>query len=230
MFVSQNGKLGAAGRPTARGDHAQRSRSVAASSGLLCVGPASAATARASGHRRIMHQHQQPEAQQGRQTTFTLDPLRRLLSRSRYDQLIVSHFKNTATLYHEHRSYLYRQGSRGSSAQTTEHAGWRHGVGGRVHPIIVRETPAAALGPSATKTMSAASSNAADKPSSPKASPRRITSRDVSVSTRFLATARPAVLQGALIPPGAPPRSQVRQPLGRGTSPRWRIVARPQDP
>ena len=101
MFVSQNGKLGAAERPTARGDHAQQPQRGRIESGLLCVGRVSrdgcvgrigrigiSSPRRSKGDRRL-----------------TLDPLRRLLSRSRYDQLIVSHFKNTATHHIEHRGY-----------------------------------------------------------------------------------------------------------------------------
>ena len=98
MFVSQNGKLGAAERPTTRGDHAQQPQRGRIEGGLLCVD-------RVSRVGRIIRTNISGPRRSKGDRLLTLDPLRRLLSRSRYDQLIVSHFKNTATHHIEHRGY-----------------------------------------------------------------------------------------------------------------------------
>ena len=98
MFVGQSGKLGAAECPTARGDHAQQPQRGRIEGGLLCVD-------RVSRVGRIIRTNISGPRRSKGGGRPTLDPLRRLLSRGRYDQLIVSHFKNTATHHIEHRGY-----------------------------------------------------------------------------------------------------------------------------
>ena len=103
MFVGQSGKLGAAECPTARGDHAQQPQRGRIEGGLLCVDRVSRVSVSRVG-RIIRTNISGPRRSKGGGRP-TLDPLRRLLSRGRYDQLIVSHFKNTATHHIEHRGY-----------------------------------------------------------------------------------------------------------------------------
>ena len=98
MFVGQSGKLGAAECPTARGDHAQQPQRGHIESDLLRVGCVSRVG------RIIRINISSPRRSKGG-GRLALDPLRRLLSRGRYDQLIVSHFKNTAMHHIEHRGY-----------------------------------------------------------------------------------------------------------------------------
>ena len=98
MFVGQSGKLGAAECPTARGDHAQQPQRGRIEGGLLCVD-------RVSRVGRIIRTNISGPRRSKGGGRPTLDPLRRLLSRGRYDQLIVSHFKNTAMHHIEHRGY-----------------------------------------------------------------------------------------------------------------------------
>ena len=100
MFVGQSGKLGAAECPTARGDHAQQPQRGRIEGDLLRVGCVSRVSVGRAGRISISS----PRRGKG-DRRLTLDPLRRLLSRGRYDQLIVSHFKNTATHHIEHRGY-----------------------------------------------------------------------------------------------------------------------------
>ena len=217
MFVSQNGKLGAAERPTARGDHAHQPQRGRIESGLLCVGRVSrdgcvgrigrigiSSPRRSKGDRRL-----------------TLDPLRRLLSRSRYDQLIVSHFKNTATHHIEHRSYYVVGALVVPAPQTTEH-GWRHGVGRRVHPIIVakRRRPLSAPAPPNDERRQQQRRRQAQQPQSQPKTNNLL--RRIRIDPRFLVTARPVVLQGALIRQ-ARLLAQVRQPLDGEHHPRFGV-------